>query len=280
MNNFCNINKIALGSAQFGSDYGVSNNQGQTSLSEIKNILLFCQENNIDTLDTAMAYGSSEENLGKFALQKFNIISKFIVSDDNVENLFKQSLNNLNLSALYAYLYHRPLEANKDNWRHLQCLKEKGNIYKIGFSFNTLDETSFVLDKGFIPDLIQIPFNIFDDRFQNIAIELRNKYNTEIHTRSTFLQGLFFIKASELNDYFTPIRNILEKLQKAYKNDLPTYLMHYVLQQNFIDKIVLGVNNKTQLKNNMDALLNFSAEKSLEHIFVEDKYRIPSLWKI
>ncbi len=280
MRNLSCISKLALGTAQFGLDYGISNQQGQTSQTEVEQILQVCQKNGINTLDTAMAYGNSEENLGNFDLQNFKVVSKFILEDNSIEILLKESLDNLKSTSIYGYLYHRPLEVEKENWQQLQELKNKQFISKIGFSLNTLDEAGTVLDKGFIPDLIQIPFNIFDDRFKNIATELKDKYNTEIHSRSTFLQGLFFIDASELNEYFKPIKSILENLQETYKNDLPTYLMQYVLQQDFIDKMVLGVNNKIQLKNNIDTLLNFSAEKSLEHIFVEDKYRIPTLWKI
>ncbi len=273
------LEKIALGTVQFGLDYGISNSQGQTSLSEIQNILELCQKNGVVTLDTAMAYGNSEENLGKFDLQKFNVVSKFILENNKIEVLLQKSLSNLNLSSVYGYLYHRPLEVTKESWEQLRDLKDKGFINKIGFSFNTVDETSFVLDKGFIPDLIQVPFNVLDDRFKQIATELKEKYNTEVHTRSTFLQGLFFIESDNLNDYFKPIKNILKNLQETYKNDLATYLMQYVLRQDFVDKMVLGVNNKLQLDSNIKSLLNFSAENTLEHISVEEKYIVPSLWK-
>ncbi len=275
-----NIEKIALGTAQFGLDYGISNNQGQTSLCEIQNILELCQKRGINTLDTAMAYGNSEENLGKFDIQRFKVVSKFILENDNIEILLKESLFNLNLPFIYGYLYHRPLEVARANWEQLQELKSKKYINKVGFSFNTIDEVSFVLDKGFIPDLIQIPFNVFDNRFEKIARDLKLNYNTEIHSRSTFLQGLFFINPKRLNAYFNSIKFILVDLQNKFKNELPVLLMEYVLRQRFIDKMVLGVNNKEQLGSNVKSLLNFSSGNSLEYISVDDKYIIPSLWEI
>ncbi len=275
-----NIEKIALGTVQFGLDYGISNNQGQTSLYEIQNILELCQKSGINTLDTAMAYGNSEENLGKFDIQKFKVVSKFILENDNIEILLKKSLFNLNLPSIYGYLYHRPLEVARVNWEQLQELKSKQYINKVGFSFNTVDEVSFVLDKGFMPDLIQIPFNIFDNRFEKIARDLKSNYNTEIHSRSTFLQGLFFVNPQRLNTYFKSIKSILVDLQNKFKNELPILLMEYVLKQSFIDKMVLGVNNKEQLGSNIKSLLNFSSGNSLEYISVDDKYIIPSLWEI
>ncbi len=284
MANFSYINKLALGTVQFGLDYGISNQQGQTSLIEIEQILQVCQKNGINTLDTAMAYGNAQQNLGKFNLANFKVISKFILDNKNIntksiEILLKQTVTTLNVSSIYGYLYHRPLEVNKDNWQQLQALKNHQLINKIGFSLNTLDEANFILDNDFIPDLIQIPFNVFDNRFQEIATELKNKHDTEIHTRSTFLQGLFFVQADKLDKYFTPIKPILINLQETYQNDLPVYLMEYVLKQSFVDKMVLGINNQMQLNNNIQSLLEFSAKNSLQHISIEDKYRVPSLWE-
>ncbi|MBL4909646.1 MAG: aldo/keto reductase, partial [Alteromonadaceae bacterium] len=42
--------KLALGTVQFGCDYGVSNNQGQVSLQEVNNILSLATEVGITTL--------------------------------------------------------------------------------------------------------------------------------------------------------------------------------------------------------------------------------------
>ena len=58
------MNKMILGSAQFGMDYGVSNKIGKINNQEIRNIFHFSQQNNIDTVDTAMSYGNSEHLIG------------------------------------------------------------------------------------------------------------------------------------------------------------------------------------------------------------------------
>ena len=56
--------RIALGTAQFGLDYGVANQAGQISPSAAKAILSLATKNELDTLDTAIAYGNSEAVLG------------------------------------------------------------------------------------------------------------------------------------------------------------------------------------------------------------------------
>jgi len=60
------MNKLALGTVQFGMHYGIANNSKkifpQKSISEI---LKLAKLRKITTLDTAIAYGSSEKKLGK-----------------------------------------------------------------------------------------------------------------------------------------------------------------------------------------------------------------------
>lgn len=76
--------KIALGTAQFGMDYGVSNLTGQTSMNIVKQILKTAQEYGIDCLDTAHAYGNAESVLGSTGAMKGNnwkIVTKTPVID-------------------------------------------------------------------------------------------------------------------------------------------------------------------------------------------------------
>jgi len=55
------ISKIAIGTSQFGSDYGINNKSGKVEKEEVNKILDYSLDNKIDTLDTAYSYGKSEE---------------------------------------------------------------------------------------------------------------------------------------------------------------------------------------------------------------------------
>ena len=68
--------KLALGAAQFGLDYGVSNTHGKVEISEVENILQIAKKNGINTIDTAVVYGNSESILGKAGVDKFDIVTK------------------------------------------------------------------------------------------------------------------------------------------------------------------------------------------------------------
>ena len=46
-----NLDRIALGTVQFGTNYGVANASGQVSIPEVQKILNFAKKNRIRTLD-------------------------------------------------------------------------------------------------------------------------------------------------------------------------------------------------------------------------------------
>ena len=92
------INKIVLGTVQFGQDYGISNNKGKTKFEDVKKILEFASFNNIKTLDTANVYGDAENLLGKIGIEKFNVVSKFkFQKKESIEEKFIETINKLKI---------------------------------------------------------------------------------------------------------------------------------------------------------------------------------------
>lgn len=275
-----NLNsKIGLGTVQFGLDYGISNKDGKTSTEEVSKILNYALTQGLDTIDTASAYGDAETVLGGNDLNGFKVISKFMPpeKDETISSQLHQSLKRLKQENLYGYLAHRPMNIleNPLYWKELQSLKREGLIQKTGFSLNTPDELKQILQAGFIPDLIQIPFNYFDRRFQQQAIALKEQ-GCEIHTRSTFLQGLFFMNPDELNSFFDEVKPLLKNLQSSFST-LSGSLLRFVTELPFIDKVIMGVENMEQLKNNLETLNNSDSLPELNEI-ISDKILIPSGW--
>ena len=69
--------KLTLGTAQFGTNYGISNKQGKIKTKDLNKILSFCLKNNIKELDTARSYGNAEQRLGNFKkIDQFTINTK------------------------------------------------------------------------------------------------------------------------------------------------------------------------------------------------------------
>jgi len=270
--------KLGLGTVQFGLSYGISNNSGKTSEKEVQKILEFAGKNNIKTLDSASAYGDAEEVLGKCDIGGFKIVSKFLPASlgITVDAQLANSLRNLKTETLYGYLAHRPMDLldHPYVWEELQALKATGKVKKVGFSLNEPQEVENLLKNGFIPDLVQVPYNYFDRRFETVILNLKNK-GCEIHTRSAFLQGLFFMNPDNLDDYYDSIKPYLIKLQKV--DGLGGSLLNFVLQRPFIDKVIIGVENCLQLDQNMNEVKYASSLPTLD-LKISDNILIPSRW--
>ena len=79
----------------------------------------------------------------------------------------------------------------------------------------------------------------------------------EVHTRSAFLQGLFFIPPNELPGKLLPLKPYLETIRFEVSkrnmtiNDLA---LNYNLQQALIDKVLIGVDNVEQLQQNLTSM--------------------------
>lgn len=273
--------RISIGSAQFGSTYGISNKHGQTLPQEVAKILDFAVINGINSLDTAAAYGNAEEELGKHNLRDFEIISKFMPTKkgEKLETKFKNSLKHLKVSKLHGLLAHRPLQLleNLHLWQEMQEFKSNGLVDKIGFSLNEPSELEILLEHGLCPDIIQAPFNYFDRRFISIFFNIKD-LGCEIHARSSFLQGLFFTDMDNLSDFFDEIKPVIRSLQESV-TFLAGSLLRFALDQTCIDKVVIGVENCNQLSMNMEDIKKASNLPELT-IRIPDRILMPSNWQI
>lgn len=272
------VNKIGIGTVQFGLNYGISNKNGKTNNFEIEQILNTAGQKGVNCIDTASAYGNAEERIGEFDLNPFRVVSKFmpLIDGTTIFNQIHQSLNNLNQKSIYGYLAHRPMDVYKkpEQWEELQEIKANGLISKIGFSLNEPEEILQLLDKGLIPDLIQVPYNYFDRRFEDIMINLKEN-GCEIHTRSTFLQGLFFMNSDELPTFFDEVKPQLNILQR--NNFLAKSLLNYTSTKSFIDKVIIGVENNNQLIENLDNSNRIEELEDLDFSFSK-KILMPMYW--
>lgn len=272
--------KIGIGTVQFGLNYGISNMSGKTPSYEVEKILKYAANKRIQYIDTAYAYGVAEKVLGQFDLSNFRVVSKFILKDGIglVEQL-ESSLNNLQVNSLYGYLAHRPLELlinDSENLKTLHAYKSKGVIQKIGASFNSIDEIQMVLDRGVDLDIIQVPYNYLDRRFERLMIELRSK-GCEIHTRSTFLQGLFFCDVEKLDPFFDEIKCFLKQIQEF--PDLSAELLSFVLEKDFVDVVNIGVNNLLQFEENVTNIKEEGLRLcEINYTSINDKILMPSEW--
>lgn len=257
-----NPDKLSLGSAQFGLDYGIANKKGKVSRAEALEILDYAYASGIDTIDTARAYGESEEIIGEFIERgkpRLKVISKLpSCSPDKTEEFFNKSLKKLNLGRIYGYLVHDPASFPEkiETWNILRRLKDKGKIEKIGFSLYYPREAEYFLAEKIKPDIIQIPFSVLDQRFLDI-FPLLKAQNIEIHARSVFLQGLVFKDPDEINPGLTGVKDkifLLESISEESGVPLPALCINFVMLNEHIEKLIIGVDSLTHLQENIKAL--------------------------
>jgi aryl-alcohol dehydrogenase-like predicted oxidoreductase len=271
--------KIGLGTVQFGLSYGISNTSGQTPSSEVEHILNFAKKSGITLLDSAAAYGNAEEVLGNKETTGFKLVSKFrpAVEGRTVEDQLKKSLTDLKRPSIYAYLAHSPqaLLESPEEWDRLKMLKEQGKTTKIGYSLNAPWELEELLELEYIPDLVQLPYNYFDRRFESKLGKLKN-LGCEVHSRSAFFQGLFFVDPEGLDAFFDPIKPDLSALQK-HPSFSAGSLLKFVIGNEQIDKVIIGVETVQQLK---DTLNDIKTAEDLPQMTkaIDPTILIPSNW--
>lgn len=192
--------KIALGTAQFGLDYGITNAGGQVAFDVVGDLLSMSAAEGIHILDTAIAYGESEKVLGKFDLSKFDVVSKVPSlkkgGTRTMSELAHESLENLGIEKLYGLLMHDENDVNHEHLDSLHELKQQGITDKIGASFYSPEKAILAIETGMM-DLIQIPANQLDSRFEDAGVyQIAQRHGVEVHVRSIFLQGLLAVDDS------------------------------------------------------------------------------------
>lgn len=286
------MNNIILGTVQMGIPYGISNTMGQISLSDSIQILEEAHKFGVRTLDSAEAYGNAHSVIGEFNLQfpekQFNITTKLphIIQED-IEVKVNQYLMDLHVNRLDTLLFHsyKTFKENIGNLNQLIKLKQKNIVEKIGVSVYTNQEAEDVIQFDEI-DIIQLPFNVFDNKnLRGEILELAKKKGKTIHTRSCYLQGLFFQPIHSDKKIVSALKKELELLHSIadkYQLNIQQIALNYCLQQPNIDQVLIGIDNLEQLKSNLsDANKTISSEIIEEintlHILNSDLLN-PSLW--
>ena len=292
------VSKLGLGTAQWGLAYGVSNKSGQTKAGEVARILTYAKSVGIQVVDTARVYGESEDVLGTNDLSALKIITKlpalgaqgenYAFSERLLDSFFEKSLHALGVERVHGLLIHdcNDLFSKSGNTivSFLHKLKSLNKATKIGVSAYNSHQIDRVT-RLFKPDIIQLPFNVLDQRLlRDGTLSFLKTLGIEVHARSAFLQGLLLMKAQDIPSYFSPWKGkILAWHDLCRGIDLnPKHLaLDFVASNGLIDHVIVGVENLSQLielsylrptRYNMDSLSTYAV--------ADEKLLNPSLWKI
>ena len=278
MNNFkksnYEISKFGLGTVQFGLDYGFTKRKTQN---EVNDILQTAFNNGITLIDTAREYGDSEDKIGNFMANyknNFVVATKLRIIDDlddlnytnlknNIYGSVEESLEKLQFNMIPILQLHQTIDElykNDDFWRVIHQLKEDKLIDLFGVSVYELSETKFITQNyNECVDFFQIPYNVFDRRFDDIQKEL-DENSIGLVSRSTFLKGVIPCSMDDtpkcLND-IKPFKQKLQDLADECGCSVAELASVFVYYNDYINSTILGVNSPEELESNIKSIDKF-----------------------
>ena len=250
--------KIIIGTAQFGSKYGLLNKFGKTSTTEVNKIIKLKKKYKLNGFDASQSYKSEKtlkkKNIYKFKLTfKIHKIGNIKNFEYKIKNYLKKLFLDLKIKKVYCLMIHNSnVLLNKNGnklYKILKNLKKEKYAQKIGYSTYG-DKNIYKISKKYKFDIIQTTFNPFDRRIlnNNLAGRLKSK-GIIIQVRSIFLQGLLLLKVNKLPKKLLQFKSELKKWDRYVEKTGLTPLevcLNFVLSYNF-DKILIGINNHKQL---------------------------------
>jgi aryl-alcohol dehydrogenase-like predicted oxidoreductase len=286
------VTRIALGTAQFGLNYGIANILGQVDHTSVKKILERALLGKIDTLDTAISYGDSEVNLGKAGVNDFLVFTKLPEAPKSIDDInlwafqnTNDSLKKLNLKCIEGLLLHKPLQLLSQHgekiYNALLNLKKEGLVRKIGISIYSPNELDLILGK-FRFDLIQAPLSLVDQRLVNSGwLKRIHNEGIELHTRSVFLQGLLLMSYADIPSKFKKwdvLWNEWHYWLMSTNSSAVDACLFYPLMFPEISRVIVGVDNLTQLDMVIKSA-NYKLPSDLPNLSSNDLQLInPSEW--
>lgn len=264
------LRDFTLGTVQLGLKYGVVNAAGKPVDAVARKLLFSAAHANVGYIDTAAAYGDSENRIGAMLPQSSvaRIVTKVapIGNDDRrndeafvrlvVDSSVYQSMCRLRRSELDVVMLHRAEDLLKTNgiaWNRLKVHQAEGRVSELGVSVYSPEELLEALD-SFPIDHIQIPFNLLDKRWlaDDVQAKLSRPDLPKIHVRSVYLQGLIASSDAHWPEWVTnqmeirsAIGRCVAELDRESAVDLA---IAYVRSFDWVTSLVIGVENSEQLR--------------------------------
>ena len=242
------FSKLMLGTVQFGMNYGVANTTGKPSFETAKAILKAACDGGVTALDTAPAYGDSEEVIGRALSElglsgRFSIVTKIPKLPDgcDAEKFIAESLENslrrLRIDRAAAALLHA-----EGDFPYLDVLKSmagRGLIEAAGMSLNSASHR----DDGDAADCLQVPASLLDRRFDACFGKGRR-----IFVRGAYMQGMLLMPEGKVF-----IHEVVERRRKLEKLGIPMaeLALRFLFSKPGPKSILTGVETVDQLKDNI-----------------------------
>jgi aryl-alcohol dehydrogenase-like predicted oxidoreductase len=289
--------ELVLGSVQLGLPYGAANRTGKPSHANALSLVRRAANAGV-ALDTARAYGDSEDRIGEAlsAKKPVRTITKLSPLDElkpdaarqsvraAVDDSIAQSLSALRRDRLDCLLLHRARHMTAFGgaiWDRLIERLEDGTILSLGVSVQSPAEALYALECRDVQHL-QLPFNLLDWRWRahGVVEKIVARPHITVHARSVFLQGIL---ASDDVSVWPRIAGVdpgyvvellAEEAERLGRQNIADLCVAFVRGQEWIDGLVIGMETEDQFNDNMRLFLRAPLAA---HACAELERRLPRL---
>lgn len=265
------LSALSLGTVQLGMNYGIANTSGKPNETESYEMLRSALDGGITSLDTARAYGNSEEVIGGF-LRQYEGEVPFITTkipkiegetEAEVEKFVlssvETSLENLGVDRVNCVMLHvtADIAAHGDyTAKALESLVKHGYTDLVGASVYQSTEIDEML-KSDVYTATQVPMSIFDQRLiASGALNKLKERNVTVFVRSVFLQGLFFLDPDSITDPILKEQaqgriRLLRNLAEREGMTVAELAIAFIRDLDGVSSLVLGSDTGEQVRQNI-----------------------------
>lgn len=264
------LSAMSLGTVQLGMNYGIANDAGQPKEEQSFEMLSAALDCKITSLDTARAYGNSEDVLGRFFdthKGEVPFITTKVIDiegdsalevERSVFSIVETSLEKLKQPKVNCVMLHRGADLFEKGDLIASAM---GNLIKhgytdiVGASVYGAEE----LGKMFEYDVYtatQVPMSIFDQRL--IACGMTDTLadrGVTVFVRSVFLQGLFFLDPDKITDpilaeHAAPKIRLLRECAEKEGMSIAELAISFMRDVRGVTSLVLGADTAEQVRAN------------------------------
>jgi len=266
------VSEISLGTAEIGLDYGFKGtaDYGKPDAKTSIRLLHSALDHGINLIDTARAYGNSEEVIGQ-AFEGMTsppyIASKVFLSKDAAQKTFsaaheeifasiEASLRALRLETLDLLLIHNTALEHLRRTEILACLGEaqqQGKVRFLGASCYGEEAPLAVLKESSFRAL-QVPFNVLDQTMNHQVFPGAAAQQVGIFVRSAYLRGVLTSQVHSIPERLAPLRSRALQVLAVLDHEVSSLAeaaLRFCLSLSTVSSVVIGVKSVAELEGNL-----------------------------
>ncbi|MEC4671856.1 MAG: aldo/keto reductase [Nitrospirota bacterium] len=265
------VSEIAFGTVELGLDYGIPapGEYGRPSSRDAIRLLEEAVESGINLFDTAPvpAYGGTESLLGEVLGGRPDCLFATKVTiprgatgrllhgfqfRETVRRSLEHSLKFLRRDVLDIVQIYNPTVECISQGEILEALleaKQEGKINLVGASVYTEAEALAMIHGGGC-DVLQIPYNVLDQRMAGQVFPAAEKAGVGIMIRSAFLKGVLTAKGQWLPAELTPLREAAARVKEGWGGSwesLPEFALRFCLSAPQAATVLVGLRTSREL---------------------------------